>query len=390
MILSISLYFIILFLIWWAYCGYLFAIYLLSLFSDTEQDIDGHEADMTVSILVPCYNEENYVKRKVENLKAIAYPKDKLKIYFLDGTSTDSTVSMLRQEIQGCDHMQVIDTGTKGKINQLNQAIHKLETDIIMNTDMDAMLNPDVLAMMVKGFCSNPEATLIGACVYPDKSNSLDQQYWETQNWFRIIESRVISSSIVVAPCYAFRRGLITAFPEDCVADDIYISFLNNTMGRKTIYLEGALAYEGRNPAGIDQMITHKFRKANAYITELLRFLYLIPRMEGKWKMIYLTKLLQVVVVPWLFLFFAMGSLSFLLSGPGTVQIVVFSMTFLFVSFLACHFIVKKNVRTMKGNRYKKRFSASIFMLTNLILILAGITYPFYIQNSNYNKVKEV
>lgn len=248
-------------------------------------------------------------------------------------------------------------------------------------------MEPDVLLKMVKEFQKNPDVFVVGSRVSPDKCSELESQYWETQNHFRVLESRVISSSIVVAPCYAFRRDLIQNYPEDCVADDIYISFLTNTMGKKTIYLNEALTHEGRTPRTIEELITHKFRKANAYITELLRFIYLLPRMNGKWKMIYLTKLLQVVIIPWILVFFALGSISLFLSGEGTAKVVAFSFVFLALSLYSCHVIVKRNLESAAGKKFKKRTSLILFLLTNLVLFMASITYPFYTQTSNYRKV---
>jgi len=388
MFLSIALYFICIFLIWWAYCGYIFVFYLFSLFADTRKTSRTiREPHLSVSILIPCYNEEPLVKKKVDNIKALDYPRDKLRVYFLDGVSSDKTLERLTEECRGHDYLHVVETNVTGKINQLNTILTKIDTDIIVNTDMDALMKSDSLLKIVREFQDNQDVSLVGARVSPLDPGGIEGQYWETQNWLRIIESKVVSSSIVVAPCYAFRSALFWRFPDDCVADDIFISFFVNFAGKKTVYLEDALVYEGRTSQTIEQFITHKFRKANAYLTELLRFFYLLPKADGKRKTIYLTKVLQVAVIPWILVFFFLASISFLLSGMGTVQVVLFAIIFLGISLATAHILVRKGIRSAHQKNIRTYSSILIFLIVNLILIMAGITYPFLIQTSRYPKI---
>ncbi|HCK92952.1 MAG TPA: glycosyltransferase family 2 protein, partial [Gammaproteobacteria bacterium] len=45
----------------------------------------------TVSIVVPVHNEAHHVERKINNLREIDYPKDKLTITFVSDGSEDGT-----------------------------------------------------------------------------------------------------------------------------------------------------------------------------------------------------------------------------------------------------------------------------------------------------------
>jgi cellulose synthase/poly-beta-1,6-N-acetylglucosamine synthase-like glycosyltransferase len=203
-----------------------------------------------------------------------------------------------------------------------------------------------------------------------------------------MIESEVYASSIVVAPCYGFKRELLNAFPEDCVADDIYISFLANTMGKKTKYIREAVARELRAANRIRDFTVHKFRKGNAYVTEILRFLHSLPQMCGLWKLIYLTKFIQVVVVPWVVPLFILTSASLMLSGAGPLKIVVSAFAFLGLSFLFTHILVTSGRKKEKA-RYIPITYLQLFFITNLILIVVGLTYPFYKSSSEYYKIDE-
>src|ERR1017187_5215166 len=51
----------------------------------------------SVSITVPCFNEEKTVYKTVRSLLALNYPKDKLKIFLIDDGSTDGTSNIINK-----------------------------------------------------------------------------------------------------------------------------------------------------------------------------------------------------------------------------------------------------------------------------------------------------
>jgi len=386
MFTSVSIYFLLTALIFWAYCGYLISLYLLSLFSRNKEGPNLVPSYPDVSILVPCLNEETLVDAKIRDIMALDYPKDKLRVLFLDGGSDDMTCDKIRQFAPDNGTISLVKTNKRGKVNQINHVLPDVDTEIIVCSDMDAEMKSDVLKRIAGVFESDPRVRVAGAMVMPKGGSSLEAQYWEDQNVIRLLESEVHSSSIVIAPCYAFKKGLIREFPEDCVADDIYISFIANAKGFLVKYLKDAVVYETRTPSSLSSLITHKFRKGNAFIIEILRFLYLLPRMHPRWKLIFLTKLLQVIIMPWVLVFYAISSASLVLSGLLYVKIVALSATALLLSLFTTSFLMAKKRKSLI-NRVRKRVIAGVFIVTNLILLLNGLTFPFYHQSSEFPKV---
>lgn len=387
MFTSVSIYYLMTFLIFWAYCGYLITLHMLSLFGKQKNGYEEITSFPDLTILVPCYNEEALVRSKVKNFEKVDYPKEKMKVVFLDGGSEDKTIEYLQKFAFGLDNIRVVRTGERGKINQLNEYLPQVDSEIIVCTDMDAILKKDVLKRIVYGFQQDPEVGVIGAQVIPKNCTKLETQYWDDQNVLRILESKVHSSSIVIAPCYAFRRNLLLFFPRDCVADDIFISFLANSRGYKVKYFQDAIVYETRTPATLNELITHKFRKGNAYQIELLRYLYTLPNMLPRWKLIFLTKFLQIIIMPWILTFYALSSLSLILSGIVYLKIVVASVGILLISLIVTSVLMtqqRKKTSVIKG----KKPILSLFLITNFILLMNGLSFPFYKQSSKYPKVK--
>ena len=48
--------------------------------------------DILVSIIIPVYNEENYIKDCIKSVVEQDYPKDNLELLLIDGNSEDKTV----------------------------------------------------------------------------------------------------------------------------------------------------------------------------------------------------------------------------------------------------------------------------------------------------------
>ena len=166
MFLSVFIYLIFVVLIWWSYSGYLWLIYLLALFyKDTGDDeaIPDDDALPTISILVPCYNEEKIVVQKVNNILALKYPRKKLEVFFLDGRSTDETTKRIKDKIEGFSYITVINAKTNGKTNQLNYYLPRVKSDVVVCSDMDALMKTDVLLKFAAKFNANPDVTLLGA-----------------------------------------------------------------------------------------------------------------------------------------------------------------------------------------------------------------------------------
>lgn len=390
MFTTTSVYFFMLFIIIWSYCGYLILLFIFSTLNPAESKKE-HVADLPkIAMMVPCYNEEDYVRLKVDNLRELDYDRDKLEIYFIDGLSTDNTRKVITDLISDMPECHLIESEHKGKISQINYGLAKIGNDaeIIVSTDMDAILSNDVLIKFASEFNSDENIAVVGANISPQEAISVEKNYWQDHNLLRIIESNVYASSIVVAPCYAYKASLIDQFPRDCIADDIYVAFKANTEGYRTKYIESITGYEIRNPNTSSDFFKHKFRKGNAYLIELFRFFYRLPHMPGWWKVIYLTKLLQLAVIPWILPYFILSTISLALSGWGLFQIALFGFAFLSGSFLITSFMMERcRTEYLNITGPKKRYDVIPFIMSNLILIIVGLSYPFYRQTSSYQKI---
>lgn len=113
-------------------------------------DIDGFDWPM-ISILVPCYNEEETITDTVKNLSGLSYPKKEI-ILINDG-STDQTASLLEELSKTYSEVRVIQLQeNRGKANALQVGLFASKAEYLVCVDADALLADTAPYYMIHQF----------------------------------------------------------------------------------------------------------------------------------------------------------------------------------------------------------------------------------------------
>lgn len=371
----------------WTCFGYFLVARLIGVIRARRPAPDLADADLPeISVVVPCYNERATIEHRLANLLALEYPVDRLEVVFADGGSTDGTVEWLAQNLPRRERFRVVACPRSGKIQQLNHVLPTLSGAIIVNSDADAELGCDALKRIAAWFAADPRVAVVGAASVPSAGLPMDRFYWLSQNKGRFIESEAWGVSIVVAVGYAFRRDLLTAFPEDVVADDIYVAFAAISRGFESLYVRDVTAFESRGPGSLSELVAHKYRKANAFLRESLRFVYRLPEMPLPARLMLLTRIAQQLLLPWAVLLWGLllGTLATLFRFDIVIiDLVVVGLVFAATSLMFAGVPVPEGHERRVGLLDK----IQVYVFTLSILLLTGATYPFFRQGSSYARV---
>jgi cellulose synthase/poly-beta-1,6-N-acetylglucosamine synthase-like glycosyltransferase len=244
----------------------------------------------TFTIIIPEYKDRKYEHSKIANTLALTYPAKKVQIIFISGGHSEHEI------ITVCNSplFIYIRTTTKGKINQINEALNHAYGEYIVITDIDSELTTNTLTTFNTTLSDTVQCC--GLRSYTD-GHIIDKTYWCVANLIRSFESWYESASHVIATGYAFKRSLLKSFPTDVIADDVYIALYCVTSGYKVKIARTDSAYEKRGVRTLLAFIRHKTRKGNAVLRELLRFLYLTQSMPLRFKLIYLVRLIQFTIL---------------------------------------------------------------------------------------------
>lgn len=119
---------------------------------ERSKTLDFEEFDWPfISIIIPCYNEEETIEETIRHLARIAYPRKEI-IAVNDG-SKDDTANILRRLVQSYDELRVIDCKeNRGKANALHIACHASRAEYLVTIDSDAILDPYAAHYLIHHF----------------------------------------------------------------------------------------------------------------------------------------------------------------------------------------------------------------------------------------------
>lgn len=132
-----------------------FAVFVFSTIFDYKKDIyykPKRKFQPKVSLIVPCYNEENNVSKTLQSILNLNYPKENLEIVVIDDGSTDNTLQESLEFAKKDKRIKVFHKENGGKYTALNLGISKATSQYIGTVDADSFLHKDSLKKIMEQF----------------------------------------------------------------------------------------------------------------------------------------------------------------------------------------------------------------------------------------------
>jgi cellulose synthase/poly-beta-1,6-N-acetylglucosamine synthase-like glycosyltransferase len=385
-------------LLLWAFIGYPLLLLFLSKFIKKKQLKNNNtNYTPTVSIIIPTFNEEKVIEKKLKNCLELYYPKDKIEIIIVD-SSMDKTPNIVEDYIQKnknniCDITLIREHKRKGKASAINNGIKYAKGEIIIITDANAFLEKSFLMELVKHFTKENIGAIEGRYLLYTYQNystiSEESLFRRFENWLKEKESLIDSTVGIVGELSAFRKKILTnmAFDEKMIAEDFEISIRLRKNGYKIIHEPNAVVWEYA-PSNLKDEIVQKKRRAIGTIQALFKHKNVILNPKyGLYSLIILPshKLLQVLspILLSLFVISSFGCYIFLSKNNIFYYLIILEILFLLIgiiSILSIRFKLRIRNPLFKGIGY--------FLLTQLIMILAWFDFFRGKYNVTWEKIE--
>jgi len=240
----IFLFWFLLILIVYCYFGYPILIGLAAKCSRHQTQHGNNEPP--VSIILSIWNEEDVIKKKIENLLSLDYPKEKFEILIGSDGSTDRTQDIIRQYSD--PRIQLFENSHRqGKMFTINHLVEKAKSEIIVFTDARQNFEHDAIKNLVSNFSDPIIGCVSGELLFSKKDGATAQGinlYWNYEKWIRRNESDVHSMLGATGAIYAIRRELYTNIPVGIVLDDMFVPIKIIQQGFRAIFDPSAKAYD--------------------------------------------------------------------------------------------------------------------------------------------------
>lgn len=186
-------------------------------------------------IVLPVWNESAVITKKLDDIVAQKYPKNRRRIMVIDSASTDETVNLVRDwEKKNKVGIEIIEmTARLGKSAAVNRAIKEVKSsdDVFVMSDAEAFLEPGALRRIGRWMRDPTIGAVCGTLV----ESTDDSAYRSWYRWFREGESREDSTPIFEGSIAAYRTSALTSIQAHSNADDSQLAVLVRGQGLRAI-----------------------------------------------------------------------------------------------------------------------------------------------------------
>jgi len=271
------LFWVLLFIVFYAYFGYGILLYLLVMIkrslSDKRNHNDTADYEPEVTLFVAAYNEKDYVDAKVENSFSLLYPKEKVKQLWITDGSDDGTPEILaRYKDKGVEVYHEDKRG--GKIGAMNRGMAFVKTPIVIFSDGNTMLGKESIQRIVNLFkdpkvgCVSGEKRIFSK--EADSAVGSEGIYWKYESKLKKWDAELYSVVGAAGELFAIRTELFQEVEKDTLLDDFIISLRIAIKGYTIQYDPEAYAIESAS-ANVKEELKRKIRIAAGGIQSIIR-----------------------------------------------------------------------------------------------------------------------
>lgn len=218
----------------------------------------------TVSVLIPCFNEEKVIVSSVRRILETAWPK--LEVLVLDDGSSDGTSRVVTEAFAGEPRVRLQRFENGGKARALNRGLVEASGDIVVALDADTLFPPDTIPRLIRWFDDPRVGAVAGNAIVGNRRNLITRwqalEYVTAQNLERRALAALGAVTVVPGAVGAWRRAALESlggYPADTLAEDQDLTIAIQRAGWRVEFDPSARAYT-EAPETISGLLKQRFR----------------------------------------------------------------------------------------------------------------------------------
>ncbi|MCL5011556.1 MAG: glycosyltransferase family 2 protein [Candidatus Marsarchaeota archaeon] len=185
----------------------------------------------SITVIIPCYNEEKVLSKTVDVLMKSDYPKNSLKVFLVDDGSRDGTFNEMKRLEKKYRNVRAFSKKNGGKSSAVNYGIKRADTELVATLDSDSYVHIKSLKKMTS-FFKDAEVMAATSAIKVYKPRKIIEKVQHVEYLLTIVSRRLLSflDSVTVTPgpLSVFRRRVfdeVGLFDETSLLEDQEIAY---------------------------------------------------------------------------------------------------------------------------------------------------------------------
>ncbi len=261
-----------------------FEVFLLITYLEVREEIKledtmiakGPKSFPSVTVIVPCFNEEKTVIKSIKSILNLDYPRSKLNLILVDDGSEDGTWKSLRK-FRAHPQVRIITKENGGKHTAVNLALEGVTTDLVGCLDADSFVTPLALRKIVPYF---DDATIMAVTpsikIYEPKG--ILQYIQKTEYSWSIFLRRMLSSLgalyVTPGPFSIFRTRVfheLGGYKKAHMTEDMEMAMRMQQNHYKIVNSHGAYVYTVA-PAKLGALVKQRVRWTYGFLNNAIDY----------------------------------------------------------------------------------------------------------------------
>jgi cellulose synthase/poly-beta-1,6-N-acetylglucosamine synthase-like glycosyltransferase len=210
----------------------------------------------TVSILIPAHNEDQVIRKLLQQMAQLTYPKSKLEVIMIDDASSDDTGKIADEYSKYIGFIKVLHRdlkeGGKGKAAALNAGFKISKGEIILCFDADYLPQREIVEKLVQPFSDSRVGAVQGRPVVLNEPDNILTRLIALERISGYRVDQEARDNLGLIPQFGgtvggFRRCILEdlgGFDEKMLTEDTDLTFSIVLAGFKVRYVGEAECYE--------------------------------------------------------------------------------------------------------------------------------------------------
>lgn len=231
----------------------------------------------SVTILIPCFNEESTIEDTIKSIFNLDYPKEYIKIIAIDDGSKDNTLKKLYEVQKLHPDIQIITKENGGKHTALNLGLKYTTTPYVGCLDADSFVAKNALSKIMAKFRDEEVMAVVPSTIVHNPKTLIQKMQkaeYHYGNFIRYALSKMGAVHIAPGPFSFFKVEVFEKIGEYKKAhntEDMEIAMRMQKNKMKIVHSNEALVYT-KSPDTIKKLYKQRVRWVSGFFGNLIDY----------------------------------------------------------------------------------------------------------------------